>query len=307
MLVRNPDSVVVIGNFDGVHRGHQALLARAQAEAPGLPLIVVTFWPHPRSVAAPGTEPPLLTDLDRRIELLKQAGAHQVRVIRFTREFMKLSPADYVENVLLPLSPRVVVVGENFTFGSMASGTPADLERLARGRFTVVTQQLIAVDDTGTTCSSRIREELAAGEVAEAQRNLGHPFRYTGVVVQGHQRGRELGFPTANVPVELEFVAPAAGVYAGWLTRLDEPGAQPMPAAISVGLNPTFDDVPEAVVEAHVLDRTDLELYGVKVAIDFVARLRGNVKFEGLPALIEQMHADVVATREVLGLPAGPQ
>lgn len=293
---------MVIGNFDGVHRGHQALLARAQAEAPGLPLIVITFWPHPRTIAAPGTQPPLLTDLDRRIELLKRAGANQVRVIRFTREFMKLSPADYVDQVLMPLNPQVVVVGENFTFGSMASGTASDLSRLSAGRFAVVIQDLIAVDATGTTCSSQIRDELAAGDVQAAERNLGRPFRFTGMVVQGHQRGRELGFPTANVPVEPEFMAPAAGVYAGWLTRLDEPGSEPMPAAISVGLNPTFDDVPEAVVEAYVLDRTDLNLYGVKVAIDFVERLRGNVKFEGLPALIDQMHRDVADTRRVLGL-----
>ena len=301
------ETVVVIGNFDGVHRGHRELLAHAQAQAPDLRLVAVTFWPHPQAVIHPGSEPELLTGLDDRIRLLKQAGAAEVRVVSFTRDVMGWSPEQFVDNVLTPLNPRVVVVGTNFTFGSRASGTVETLAELG-GRpggcgFAVEPLPLVTTEEQ-ITCSSLIRTAISSGDVEGAIEHLGRPHRYVGTVVMGHQRGRELGFPTANLPVEHGHLAPADGVYAGWLTRLDEPAAEPLPAAISVGTNPTFDDVPNRVVEAYVLDRDDLELYGVRVAVEFVARLRGNVKFTGLDTLIEQIKADVVKTRQVLGLPA---
>jgi len=291
--------VVVIGNFDGVHAGHRDLMNRAQAQRPDLPLVAVTFWPHPQAVIAPGTEPLLLTDLHQRIDLLKQAGAAEVRVVPFDAEVMTWTPAEFVAKVLDPLQPELVAVGVNFRFGAKASGDVDDLRRLGEGRFEVEAFDLLAVHSTDT-CSTVIRNQLAAGDVREAAQHLGHPFRYVGVVVMGHQRGRDLGFPTANLPAPAGFVVPADGVYAGWVTRLDEPDAERWPAAISVGTNPTFDDVRATVVEAYVLDRDDLELYGVDIAVDFVERLRGNTRFESLETLIAQMTADVEAARTIL-------
>ncbi|MGJ6981182.1 bifunctional riboflavin kinase/FAD synthetase [Aestuariimicrobium soli] len=303
--IERPRTVVVIGNFDGVHRGHRELLAHAQAQEPDLRLVAVTFWPHPQAVIRPGSEPELLMGLDDRIRLLKQAGASEVRVVSFTRDVMGWSPEQFVDNVLEPLNPAVVVVGTNFTFGTRASGTVQTLADLGRREggcgFRVVPLTLVETD-AQVTCSTTIRDAIAVGDVEAAGDHLGRPHRYVGTVVMGHQRGRELGFPTANLPVQAGHLAPADGVYAGWLTRLDEPDAPRLPAAISVGTNPTFDDVPDRVVEAYVLDRTDLELYGVRVAVEFVARLRGNVKFTGLEALIEQIGADVEQARGVLGL-----
>ncbi|WP_328701810.1 bifunctional riboflavin kinase/FAD synthetase [Aestuariimicrobium ganziense] len=292
-------SIVVIGNFDGVHSGHRGLIERARELSDGRPVVAVTFWPHPQAVIHPGTEPLLLTDLHQRIDLLRDAGADEVRVVTFDHEVMGWSPAEFVERVIDPLHPAVVVVGTNFHFGSRAAGTVETLRELGAGRFDVVATDLVTVGDEGT-CSSAIRKALADGDVELAAQHLGRPFRYVGVVVMGHQRGRDLGFPTANLPTPPGFAVPADGVYAGWATRLDQPGAERWPAAISVGTNPTFDDVRATVVEAHVLDRDDLELYGIEIAVDFVARLRGNVKFESLDALIAQIGADVAAARSIL-------
>lgn len=301
--------VVVIGNFDGVHPGHAAVLAAAKARRPDLKLVVVTFWPHPMSVLRPGQQPKLLTTLEQRIDLLKQAGADRVEVVEFTPDFATLSPADFVEGVLLPLRPALVVVGENFRFGHRAAGTVDHLRDLAAGRFEVEGVRLVTVDDRPTG-STAIRQALADGDVELAADHLGRPFRFVGVVAHGDHRGRELGFPTANLPVPAAMACPADGVYAGWLTRLDgrdaygEPlpeGAQPerWPAAISVGTNPTFDG-DERRVESYVLDRTDLELYDVPVAVDFVERIRGQVKFTGIAALIEQITDDVRRSRSIL-------
>ena len=292
-------TIVVIGNFDGVHRGHRSVLQEA-CRGVDLPLVVVTFWPHPVSVLRPELAPKLLTDLRSRIELLKQAGAHEVRVIQFNRDVAALSPAEFVERFLMPLHPARIVVGENFRFGHRASGDVRTLAELGEGRFEVCAMPLQAVDDE-VTCSTGIRELLEEGDVAEAARHLGRPFEYRGVVVVGDQRGRELGFPTANLSVPGDLAVPADGVYAGWVTRLDEPDAEPMAAAISVGTNPTFDGADHRV-ESYVIDRTDLELYGVEIAVDFVDRLRGQVKFDGVDALIEQMSADVAAAKQRLGV-----
>ncbi len=293
-------TVVAIGNFDGVHRGHAEVLARAQAEAPGLPLVAVTFWPHPVQVLRPDRAPELLCDLPERIELLKEAGAHEVRVVEFTSRVAQWSPADFVERVVAPLNPEVVVVGENFTFGHRALGTVETLRDLGEGRFRVVGLPLVC--DADALSSSRVRTALASGDVAAAASILGRPFRYAGIVVMGDQRGRTLGFPTANLTVPPGHACPSDGVYAGWVTRTDVAGAERWAAAISVGTNPTFDGA-ERRVESYVLDRTDLELYGVPIAVDFVARLRGQVRFDSLDALVGQMAADVNATRKALGLP----
>ena len=305
-------SVVAIGNFDGVHLGHQALLREAVAlagdpvlagvadEACGpLPVIVVTFWPHPLSVVAPARLPRLLGDLPSRIELLRAGGAHEVRVVPFTRPVADESPQAFVESVLSPLRPAVVVVGENFRFGRGAEGTPGGLAELGRGRFAVRPIGLVSVRGR-TVSSSAVRAELAGGDVAGAAAMLGRFPQVSGVVQVGDQRGRAMGFPTANLSPPPGLAYPADGVYAGWLTRLDDPRRVGLPAAISVGANVTFDG-DDTRVEAYVLDRDDLELYGSQIRLDFVQRLRGMVKFDGADALVAQVRADVGATRLALG------
>ncbi|MGC3954127.1 MAG: bifunctional riboflavin kinase/FAD synthetase [Propionicimonas sp.] len=304
-------SVVVIGNFDGVHPGHRAVLAEARSREPGLPLIVVTFWPHPVSVLRPEVGPMLLTGLDERIELLTAAGADRVEVVTFTREFAGWSPQRFVDDILLPLNPARVVVGANFRFGHRASGTVDTLRELAAGRFEVEGITLVRYGDE-ETCSSLIRQALADGEVARAAEHLGRPFSFRGIVSRGDRRGRELGFPTANLPVPADLACPADGVYAGWLTRRDHrgphgeglpEGARPQrwPAAISVGTNPTFDGH-ERRVESYVLDRDDLELYDAAVVVEFTERLRGQIRFTDIDELIVQMADDVTRTRRLLGL-----
>ena len=300
-------SVVAIGNFDGVHTGHQQLLRTAVehaqelgTEREPLQVIVVTFWPHPMSVVAPGHQPLLLTSLSDRIDLLRRYGADEVRVVQFTRDVAAWSPQKFVDTILGPLDPAVVVVGENFTFGNRAAGTPQMMREFGKGRFDVDIIHLVSIDSE-RTCSSFVRSALATGDVAAAARHLGRLFRLSGVVVVGDQRGRELGFPTANLPVAADLATPADGVYAGWLRRLDQPSAIRMPAAISVGTNPTFDGV-ERRVESYVLDRTDLELYGINIAVEFVEHLRGQVRFGSIDELSEQMNKDVAATRVVLGI-----
>jgi len=304
-------SIVVIGNFDGVHPGHRAVLAEARRRDPSLPLVVVTFWPHPVSVLRPEAAPLLLTSLEARIEHLSAAGADRVEVIDFTPEFASWSPAEFVERVLIPLEPKVVVVGENFRFGHRAAGNVGTLRELAAGRFEVDGLPLVRFGDEDT-CSTRIREALAAGDVVHAAQHLGRPFCFRGVVSHGDRRGRELGFPTANLPVPANLACPADGVYAGFLTRRDgldgrgerlgEGAAAPRwPAAISVGTNPTFGGLSRRV-ESYVLDRDDLELYDAPVTVEFVARIRGQVKFDGIEGLIQQMHADVADCRRLLEL-----
>lgn len=304
-------SVVVIGNFDGVHPGHREVLAEAKRRRPDLPLVVLTFWPHPVSVLRPQSAPLLLTSLEARIEHLSEAGADRVQVIDFTKEFAFWSPARFVEEILVPLDPGLVVVGENFRFGKNAAGSVDSLRELAAGRFEVEALPLVRFGDEDT-CSTRIREALASGDVVHAAEHLGRPFCFRGVVAHGDQRGRELGFPTANLPVPDELAFPSDGVYAGWVTRRDgldahgqslAAGEAPerWPAAISVGTNPTFNGLSRRV-ESYVLDRTDLELYGAPISVEFTARIRGQVKFDGIAALIEQMHDDVRRCRALLGL-----
>lgn len=298
----DPASVVVIGNFDGVHKGHQEVLRTARTLEPQARLVAVTFWPHPMSVVRPGTEPKLLCDLDHRVELLRAAGADVVEVITFDHELAATEPEEFLRRSIAPLNPVRVVVGENFRFGHRAAGNVDTVREFGRGQFEVTGLELLVTEHTATS-STEIRRLLAEGEVAGAAHHLGRPFRFSGTVVVGHRRGREFGFPTANLPVAPGFAVPADGVYAGWLRLADDPGAPNWPAAISVGTNPTFDDVPATVVEAYALDRDDLELYGVRVNVDFAERLRGNVKFAGISALVDQITADVIRTREVLALP----
>lgn len=290
--------VVVIGNFDGVHKGHQALLRAAQELAPTRPLAALTFWPHPMRVIRPDKAPLLLCGLDDRVELLRRYGVDEVEVVAFDEALAQLTPEQFVATSPLLQRAALVVVGENFRFGHRAAGDVAELRRLGEGRFDVVGLPLVRLGGAQTS-STLIREALAAGSVEDAAEHLGRPFRFSGVVVRGDQRGRELGFPTANLRVPVDLAVPSDGVYAGWVTapRLADPG--PWPAAISVGTNPTFDGV-EHRVESYVLDRDDLELYDEDLHVDFAHRLRGQVRFEGLDGLVAQMTADVRQARHLL-------
>jgi riboflavin kinase / FMN adenylyltransferase len=297
------DSVVTIGVFDGVHRGHQRIVARAAeigAER-GLPVVAITFDPHPDEVIRPGSHPPFLCSARRRAELLAGLGVDAVCVVPFTLEFSRMDPEEFVRAVLVDrLHAAAVVVGEDFSFGHKASGDVPLLAKLGE-KYDYTTEGLpLLVLDGVTISSTEIRQLLTAGDVAEAAKALGRPHRVEGVVVRGHQRGRQLGFPTANVESPPHTAIPADGIYAGWLAALDEGGHETSrwPAAISIGSNPTFNGQVRTV-EAYALDRDDLDLYGLHAAIDFAARLRGTLRFDSVDALVTQMHADVAQAREI--------
>jgi riboflavin kinase / FMN adenylyltransferase len=297
-------SVVTIGVFDGVHRGHQRIVGRALdvAQELGLPVVVVTFDPPPDEVVRPGSHPPFLCTLRRRSQLLGELGVAAVCVIQFTLEFSKLGPDEFVRAVLVDrLHAASVVVGENFRFGHKAAGDVALLSELGE-KYDFTAEGVSLLSENGVTISSTaIRALLANGDVSGAELDLGRPHRVEGVVVRGHQRGRGLGFPTANLETLPHTAIPADGIYAGWLARLDSAGAEleRWPAAISVGTNPTFEGQ-DRTVEAYALDRNDLDLYGDHVAVDFSARLRETVKFNSVDDLIAAMHADVDQARRIL-------
>jgi riboflavin kinase/FMN adenylyltransferase len=294
-------TVVSIGNFDGVHLGHAHVLREATATAARLGIatvVAVTFDPHPMAVLRPEHAPPTLSSIETRARLLESAGVDAILVLAFDRRIASWSPAEFIDRILVEtLHAGAVVVGANFRFGAKAAGEVATLVEAGATRdFDTVGVPLDGGPQVWS--STYVRQCLATGDVAGAAEALGRAFTVRGTVVEGDKRGRELGFPTANVPIPPVDAAPVDGVYAGWLTRLDT--GERYPAAISVGTNPTFDGERERRVESYVLDRDDLELYGVEVVVEFVDRLRGQVKFEGVPALIETMHDDVRRAREIL-------
>ncbi len=294
-------SVVTIGNFDGVHLGHRHLLAGvvSRARETGRTSVVTTFDPHPMTVIHPDSAPPRLTTLEHRLELLAACEVDAVLVLPFTRELSQWEPPAFVDRVLVDgLRAGEVHVGENFRFGHRAAGDVTTLRSEgARRGFAVVALPLAG----GTTrwSSTYVRQCVAEGDVASAAAALGRPHRVEGPVVEGDKRGRELGYPTANLDLPAGTAVPADGVYAGWLTRAD--GTR-LPAAISIGTNPTFGGTHRRV-EAYALDRDDLELYGEHVAVDFLARLRETVTFDGVAPLLEQMADDVARTRELTRSP----
>jgi riboflavin kinase / FMN adenylyltransferase len=294
-------SVATIGAFDGVHRGHQRIVGRAVqiAREQNLPVVVITFDPHPDEVIRPGSHPPILTSTRRQAELLAELGADALLVLPFNVDFSQLSPDEFVRVVLSErLHAAAVVVGEDFRFGHKARGDVPLLAQLGeKYDFTAEGLPLLVADGV-TISSTYIRERLAEGDVTAAAVALGRPHRVEGVVVRGHMRGRGLGFPTANLETPVYTATPADGVYAGWLAALDLDGNEVSrwPAAISVGTNPTFG-LGERTVEAYALDRDDLDLYGAHAAIDFTARLRGTERFDSVEALVTQMHEDVAQAR----------
>jgi riboflavin kinase / FMN adenylyltransferase len=302
-------TVVTVGNFDGVHLGHRHVVSRACETAAELGLrdvVAVTFDPHPMAVLRPEHAPTTLTSIEDRVDRLAALGVTGVLVVPFSREVAGWSPERFVRDVLVDaLRAACVVVGANFRFGAKAAGDVATLKELgAQLDFTV---EGIPLDGGPQVWSSTyVRSCLNAGDVEGAAEALGRPFSVRGIVVEGDKRGRELGFPTANVPASGMHAAPADGVYSGWLRRTDTD--EVFPAAISVGTNPTFAGERERRVESYVLDVGDsLELYGVEVEVSFVGRIRGMKRFDSVEDLVTQMHDDVRRTREQLDLAEPPR
>jgi riboflavin kinase/FMN adenylyltransferase len=282
-------SVVVIGVFDGVHKGHQLLLNRAKEISNGRIIIALTFDPHPMQILAPERAPTMLTTLSDRVELLKIHNADQVAVLKFNEKFAAMSPSNFVKDILVEqLKASTVIVGKNFTYGHKAAGTVDSL--VADGatfNFTVDIQDLEDADDQ-VISSSRIRKLILEGQVETARTLLTRPHRLDGVVVHGEKRGREIGYPTANLGNIQGQTIPNDGVYAGWLTV----GINHWPAAISIGTNPTFEGDRGRQVEAYAIDQIGLELYDQSASIEFGWHLRDTLKFDGLDPLLIQMKLD---------------
>jgi riboflavin kinase/FMN adenylyltransferase len=303
--------VVTIGFFDGVHRGHQRIISRAveRARELSLPAVVVTFDPHPSEIVRPGSHPALLSSSRLKAELLQGLGVDALCVIPFTPQFSKQGPDEFVHEVLVErLHASAVVVGENFRFGHKAAGTVELLGELGR-RFGFAVEGLSLVGAQEAPFSSTyVRSCVAAGDMAAASNALGRPHEIEGVVVRGDMRGRELGFPTANIETTPHAAIPADGIYAGYLRTLglhtlDTAGTR-WPAAVSVGTNPTFEGTMRRV-EAYVLDRDDLDLYGTHVALEFTERLRDQVAFDSVEDLISEIARDVERVRKITSEQSG--
>lgn len=289
----------MLGNFDGVHLGHQVVLRRAVEEGKrrGVRVVVATFDPHPRAVLRPGSELRLLTPLELRREALLRYGADEVRVIRFDKELSRKSPEEFVRDVLIgELGAEVAVVGENFRFGHKASGDVQVLERLMRGFGGEVCAVPLRYNDGSEEINStRIRTMISTGDVRGAARLLGRTYVVRGKVIEGDHRGRSIGFPTANVAPDPSVVTPARGVYAGYVSFDGKEYA----ACTNVGVAPTFERG-ESKIEAHLLG-FDGDLYGRVVDVSFVERIRDEKRFSGIEELKRQIGDDVEEARRILG------
>ena len=304
-------TVVTIGVFDGVHRGHQLLISKAVSTARelGVPCVVMTFDPHPVTIFAPERAPRALMSLDERARHIAELGVDALLVIDFRDELAGLTPAEYMDDVLVStLGAKHVLVGENFTFGRDAAGTATDMAQLGERAGVDVTIVKLLGKGEVRICSTAIRDHLSGGDVALATDFMGRPFSVIAPIERGAGRGgKELGYPTANQYASDTSAVPADGVYAGWLTIIDDgeiegdmqPGVR-YPAAISVGTNPTFGDARRSV-ESFVLDR-DADLYGRMARVEFVGKVRDMVKFNSVDELLDNMARDVETTREILGV-----
>lgn len=288
---------MALGNFDGVHLGHQAVLRRAVEEGKrrGTRVVSATFEPHPRAVLRPGSEPKLLSPLDLRRDLLLQCGADEVRVIRFDEGLSMKSPREFVNDILVgELEAAVVVVGENFRFGHRAAGDVGDLKRLmSEWGGEAVAVGMFAGGGGGGINSTRVRDLILDGEMRGATELLGRPYVLRGEVVSGDHRGKSIGFPTANVLPDPAVAVPAYGVYAGFV----DVGGNRYAAATNVGVAPTFARE-DSRVEAHLLD-FEGELYGQVVDVGFIEKIRDEQKFSGVEELIAWISDDVARTREI--------
>ncbi len=295
--------MLTIGNFDGVHRGHQAILDLVISRARALDgeAILYTFEPHPRRVLQPASELRLLETFEQKMEVLESLGVDAVIAEPFDLEFSKVSPLEFIEHLLYEcVRPLEVYVGYDFHFGKDREGSMNLLtERGPHLGFSVTVVPEVSVEGLDVN-STRIRELLAQGGVEEAAVLLGRPFSVRGRVAEGHQRGRTIGFPTANLDPENE-ILPSPGVYTGHLRRLDDPGSERLPVVTNVGYRPTFRDGRDLLAEAHVIDFTG-DLYGVRVDLSFEERLRGEQRFEGVDELKAQIARDVEEARRRLGL-----
>ena len=285
--------VVAIGIFDGVHAGHQQIIATAKHHGD---VTVMTFDPHPTSVFAPERTPTQLINIKDRIELLKKAGASAVDVVNFNKDFSQLTPDQFIEDILIGrFSAEHVVIGENFNFGYKAQGTPKYLTEVGPKYGFGVSIVKLQEDRGSTISSSRIRNLIIDGEIERANELLTRNFYLKGPVIHGEKRGREIGYPTANIGLTPLATIPADGVYAGWLSV----GENRWAAAISIGTNPTFPGVRGRQVEAYALDQVGLDLYDQEGKIEFGYRLRDTLKFDGLAPLLEQMKKDCDQAREL--------
>jgi riboflavin kinase/FMN adenylyltransferase len=291
--------------FDGVHRGHAQIIAEAVAIAKEeqLPSVLITFTPHPSEVVRPGSHPPQLTTLMRRAELVEELGVDVFCALPFTLEFSRLEPAEFVHRALVErLHAAHVLVGDNFRFGHRAAGDLATLVDLGR-TFGFEARGTSLLRDRGTPISATyVRSCVEAGDMEAVTAALGRSHRLDGIVERGDQRGREIGFPTANLRSERYAAVPTDGVYAGRVAQLTEWGATigPLaPAAISIGTNPTFEGR-QRRVEAYLLD-FDADLYGQGIGVEFDHRLRSMQRFDSVDALVAQMKQDVARTRELCG------
>lgn len=299
-------TVVTIGNFDGVHIGHQKVLSTlvATAKERGLTSVAVSFDPHPALVHGPaGSHVDIMGQNDRQA-VMAELGVDVYLLLHYDLEFAAQTPEEFVARTFAEaLGTQCVVIGDDVRFGANNSGDLETMKELGlRFGFDVVVVEDLLVSDESRCSSTTIRQLLGQGRAEEAGSLLGRPHFMRGEVVHGAARGRQLGFPTANLSPESEGLVPADGVYAGWL--IDEQGGR-HPVAISVGTNPTFEGITTRQVEAHVIDRTDekvedFNLYGQQVTLEFVAFLRGMVAYSGVEALIEQMHQDVEQARQIL-------
>ena len=285
--------VLAVGIFDGVHAGHQQIIATAKHLGE---VTVMTFDPHPTSVVAPERTPSQLISVKDRIELLKQAGATYVEVVNFNKDFSQLSPDQFIEDVLLGrFKAEHVVIGENFNFGFKAQGSPKYLSEVGPKYGFGVSIVKLQEERGSTISSTRIRSLIIDGEIERANELLTRRFYLKGPVVHGEKRGREIGYPTANLGLSPLATIPADGVYAGWLSV----GESRWAAAISIGTNPTFPGVRGRQVEAYAIDQVGLDLYDQEAKIEFGFRLRDTLKFDGLAPLLEQMKKDCDQAREL--------
>jgi riboflavin kinase/FMN adenylyltransferase len=285
--------VLAIGIFDGVHLGHQQIISSARDHGD---VTVITFDPHPISVVAPERTPTQLISLKDRIELLKSAGAKSVEVINFTKEFSQLSADQFIEDVLVGrFAAEHVVIGQNFNFGHKAQGTPKYLAQVGPKYGFDVNIVKLAEDRGSAISSTRIRSLIIDGQIERANELLTRNYYLSGPVVHGEKRGREIGYPTANIGLEKLATIPADGVYAGWLTVEN----QRWPAAISIGTNPTFAGVRGRQVEAYAIDEIGLDLYDKVAKVEFGFRLRDTLKFDGLAPLLDQMKIDCDQARKL--------
>jgi riboflavin kinase/FMN adenylyltransferase len=301
-----PASVVTIGVFDGVHRGHRELIRRAanRARVLDIPTVVLTFWPNPAEVVKRGDPPARLATLEQRLRLFAELGVSATLVLPFTPELSQASPEMFAGSIVAEgLRAKEVIVGENFRFGHRARGDVALMAEVGK-RLGICVEgvHLTTADRAGDPVSSTmIRRLVADGEIAAANRALARPHRVEGVVIPGEGRGREMGFPTANLAATPYAAIPADGVYAGRIVVDPYGDATVYRAAISVGTNPTFEEDISRRVEAWAYEEDDLELYDVPVAVDFAALIRKQKKFNSTDELIAEVNDDLAKIKIVMG------